>query len=171
MLILEDFLSSIEPIVDINLKLEKMDHNNALDIVIPRLKEFQYESKGVKYEIKQNIKIVKTRINLRSLYKSVLYCDIIKDLSVTYKNNILNYEILHIDKENNIKNRIKNIKNIPLCYFKNDKEPNIYIELNDNKKLDEIKISFFGFLLRHDIKISISKEINLINIDGYKFKN
>jgi hypothetical protein len=171
MLILEEFLSSIEPIVDINLKLEKMDHNIGIDIVIQRLKEFQYESKGVKYQIKQKIKITNSRINLRSLYKSVLYCDIIKDLSVIYKNNILNYEILHLDRDNNIINRAKNIKNIPLCYFKNSEEPKIYIEIIDNKKIDEIKISFFGFLLRDDIKICISEEINLLNKDGYKFKN
>lgn len=170
MLILEEFLSSIEPIVDINLKLEKMDHNNALDIVIPRLKEFQYESKGVKYEIKKNIKITNSRINLRSLYKSISYCDIIKDLKITYKNNILNYEILHLDRDNNIINSMENIKNIPLCYFKNSDEPKIDIKIIDNKKIDEIKISFEGLLLRDNVKICISEEINLINNCGYKFK-
>lgn len=172
MLILEEFLSNIEPIVDINLKLEKMDHNNALDIVIPRLKEFEYESKGVKYYIKQNMKIKNSKISLRSLYKSVSYCDIIKNLTITYKNNILNYKIIHLDNDNNILNSMENIKNIPLCYFKNSEEPKIYIEILDNKKkLDEIEISFEGILLRNDVKISITEELNLINNDGYKFKN
>jgi hypothetical protein len=149
-----------------------MDHNNALDIVIPRLKEFEYESKGVKYHIKQNIKLTTKKINLRSLYKSVSYCDIIKNLSITYKNNILNYQIIHLDNGNNIINSIENIKNIPLCYFKNSEEPKIYIEiLNKKKKIDEIEISFEGILLRNDVKISITEELNLINNEGYKFKN
>ena len=170
MLILEEFLSSIEPIVDINLKLEKMDHNIGLDIVTQRLKEFQYESKGVKYQIKQNIKLTTQKINLRSLYKSISYCDIIKDLKITYKNNILNYQIINLDDDNNILNSMENIKNIPLCYFKNSDEPKIYIELNHKKKIDEIIISFEGLLLRDNVKICISEEINLINNSGYKFK-
>ena len=39
-----------------------------------------------------------------------------------------------------------------------------------SEKIDEIKISFEGLLLRDDVKICISEEINLINNCGYKFK-
>lgn len=177
-LTLENYLDEIEPIIDINLVLNKMDHNNALDIVLPRLHEFEYESKGVKYKIETNLKISDLKINnedgcryikLNTLYKTRTYCDIIKDLtvrnSITHEN--INYEIIHRNKE--IRNKYNNLKNIPICYFISNEE--IFIKLIDNVKVGQsINIKFYGIVLRNTEKCRIMY-MEFKNKDGYIFNN
>lgn len=177
-LILEKYLEEIEPIVDINLQVEKIDHNNALDIVLPRLVEFEYETKGVKYTVNTTFKISHLKIDsedncryikLNTLYKLRFYCDIIKDLtirnSITHQN--INYEIIHRNKNKEIRNRIDSIKNIPIFHFISEEE--IFIKLKDILKPDQnINIKFCGIILRNEERKKVAL-LDFQNKDGYVF--
>jgi hypothetical protein len=177
-LILEKYLDEIEPTVDINLQVEKMDHNNALDIVLPRLAEFEYETKGVKYKVNTTFKISELKIDseddcryikLNTIYKLRFYCDIIKDLtirnSITHQN--INYEIIHRNKNKEIRNRINSIKNIPIFHFTAGEE--IFIKLKDILKPNQsINIKFYGIVLKNEERKKVMY-LDFQNKDGYVF--
>jgi hypothetical protein len=164
--ILEKWLEEIEPVVDINLLLKKMDHNNGIDIVFARLKEFQYESTGVKYQINNSFKTSdlkldskdqKYYINLNILYKNRSYCDIVKNLTVrnSITNKNINYEIIHRNKDKEIVNKYMNMKNIPICNFFAGEQ--IFIKLIDVPKQNEgVNINFYGILLKNEVRSKIS---------------